>query len=526
MTYTIPEVIKKYNVASAVKQTWDDKYKEVFKYTMPQRDGYDGNDDKEADERRDTLYTSVGENSADEFVNTMQLELCPPQANWIDLEAGKAIPEEEREEKNIELEKIAEMANEFKNNSNFDIAFSEFCYDLVAGTACLLVTAGSIKQPLRFKAVPLKDFCIEEGANSEVSSVFRSFSIRRELVKYQWRELNDSDLYSGDSDKKNVNILECTYKDYATDKFVYLVIDKDAEKQLVKRVHESNPFVVLRWNKTAGEAYGRGTGMKALPDLKTLNLVKEYALRALAFNIPTFLAQQDASIDYEEFLLEAGAINVVPSTATNNPSIIPLTVATNPNIEQFHIDDLTMAIKQSMYANTLPTENTGKMTAYEVATREGTLNKNLTSVYGRLVGEFLIPLHHRIFEILESFGIVNEVLNLTERLDGYFYKVKVNSNLSNKLVASEVRAMLSGIELTTALDQTGQLTHQTIKTSALAPYLLASMGMPSKFINTKKEIQQIAQQQAEAQRQQQVQAMQDEVLTNTAMEEGKVNANK
>jgi hypothetical protein len=516
------QVIKRHNSASSIKSSWDDKYSEVFKYTMPQRDGYEGNSDSQYDDRRDTLFTSVGESSADEFVNTMQMELCPPQADWLKLEAGEAYGEE-KEKENHALSQYSKIANEYKNNSSFDIAFSEFCYDLTAGTACMLVTAGTVDKPLVFKAISLKDYCIEEGIHSEVRSVYRQFNIKRELVPHQWRELEGKNFTSGldgDASKESMEIIESCIYDYEDKVFRYQVIDKKERKELLNRVHKSNPFIVLRWNKTAGEVYGRGVGIKALADIKTLNKVKEYSLRALAFSIPTFLAQQDASVDYDEFLLEPGALNVVPSTQLNNPSIAPLQVNNNIDIEQFHMDNLAMDIKGAMYANTLPTEPTGEMTAYEVATRESTLNKNLTSVYGRLIGEFVNPVHRRIFEILDSLGLL-PVEDMVERIDGYWIKAKVNSSLYNKLKMAEAGKIVNAVQMLFGVDPTGQVVQQSLKTDTLLPYLLGIMSVPEEFISTTDEINSAKAMQAITQRQQQVQGMKDEALLEGAKAEQK-----
>ena len=41
----------------------------------------------------------------------------------------------------------------------------------------------------------------------------------------------------------------------------------------------SNPFIVYRWSKCAGEVYGRGPLQLALPAIKTANLVIELILK-------------------------------------------------------------------------------------------------------------------------------------------------------------------------------------------------------------------------------------------------------
>ena len=194
MKLTASEVSKRYNAAYTIKSSWDTEYREIFEYTMPARDGYDKavageRIDGQFQDRRENLYSSIGEQSANDFVNTMQEVLAPPMSNWIALEAGMRFEEDKRGEVNDELSKITAHANEYKNNSTFDMAFSEFCYDLFAGTACMLVLPGTPKKPLLFKAIQIREYCIEEGANGEVRGVFRKYDMKRELVPTQWPEL-------------------------------------------------------------------------------------------------------------------------------------------------------------------------------------------------------------------------------------------------------------------------------------------------------------------------------------------------
>lgn len=519
MKYNANQLLDKYTKAKGYKGVWDTKYDEVFDLTMPDRNNfYNNNNPKhnpsQAEDKRPNLYTSTGEQAADRFVNRIQSLLTPIGANWIGLEA--AAESENSDAINEQLDRISLIANTFKAGSNFDANISEFYYDLVAGTACLLVMEGDEKNPLNFKPIPINEIVIEEGVDGEVANVYRCFSMRKEIVKHQWVELNDMEIGDNSHDKeKTMELVECTYKDYDTGIFHYKVIDKKEKKFLVEREYRTNPFVVLRWSKCPGEIYGRGLGWKVKNDLKTLNLAVEYSLRALAFSIPTLLAQQDATVDYDDFLFEPGAINPVPSTANNNPSVTPLQMPLNVDIQQYNIDNLKMEIKKNMLDNTLPPDASAPRTATEIAQRAQELNVDITSVFGRLISDFLMPCVKRIIDILQKYGYVSEEFDLSQ-IDGLGFKIKINTSLAKQQTQGEVMGILNAVSMIAQFDPSGQVMQQGLKLNELLAYTLDQMGVPNRFINSPEEMKVIAQQMAKAMREQQEQALQDEVAVEGA----------
>lgn len=531
MKYSIPQICAKSTAASTTKSTWNSVYKEVFEYAMPSRDNFQkvssgSNGDPNYQDRRSELYSSAGEQAANEFVNTMQDLLCPPLSKWIDVEAGVLFPEDKREDANKELKKMCERANEYKNLSNFDIAFSEFCYDLFAGTACMLIMPGdTIYQPVIYKAIPLTEYSIEEGNDGTVSWVFREFKMKRENISQMWRELSKMEVKENELEK-DINILECTYWDKDINQWIYLVIDAANKSELLKREYKTNPFVVLRWNKAAGEPYGRGVGIAALNDMKTLNMIKWYSLRALAYNLPPLLVQEDAMLDVDQLDMTPFALNVVPNTQT---SITPLQLtATNPNLEQYKVQELQMDIKRATLGNTLPNEGNRQLTATEVNQRMLELKKNLNSVFGRLI-LFQIDMVRRIFDVM----ITTKIFKAKEKdgtgfdaseINGMIYKVKINSPVAKQLKANEAQSIMAAATMLIQLDPTGRSLNNALKLDQMGPYLMDLLGVPNQFIFDSDEIKARGEEQQQQAKVAQEQAQQSQIEAQNQIEMGKANA--
>jgi len=431
------------------------------------------------------------------------------------------LPEDDKEDVELELDKLCAVANEHKNNSSFDTAFSEFCYDVFAGTGCMLVLPSNPRTPILFKAIPIREYCIEEGANGEVVSVYRKYSMRRELINQQWGDAKEVVVKEADKER-DIELLECTYFDYDLNIWHYMVINISGQTSIVEREYKTNPFIVLRWNKCAGEPYGRGVGLTALNDIKTLNLIKEYSLRNFAFNIPPLLVQEDAMLDVESLELTPFSLNVVPDTKT---SIVPLQISTDHGIESYKVQELTMDIKRNTLGSTLPNEGSRELTATEVVARQGEMRKNLNSVFGRLINEFQIPLVRRIFDVLIETKLVkeDEKFNVA-KMNGFVFKIVVNTPISRLLQSSEAQSIMHAISYLMQIDPTGQMISKLLKTNEIGNNLMELMGVPNRFVNSIKEIEGVEKQMADQQQAQQAQAVQTDVGMANAKEMGKAEA--
>lgn len=497
MKKTAEQIIQSFDGTLAEKRKWEYLYKDVYKYMMPSREfdkttGFDAHEE---------IYSSVGEQSADKFVQRVQSILTPVGMDWINFEAGYMIDKqvEDTTPINKELAKVAEICNIMKNTSNFDTVATEFYYDLIAGTSCLLVLEGTKNSPLRFVAVPMKEFSIEEGIFGEVGAVYRAFKIKRSLVKKQWRdarfEVDDDDVKG--SPCETIDLIESCYVDYDYDLWHYTVIERATQKIIVDRTYKSNPFIILRWTKCAGEVYGRGLGLKSIKDVKTLNLITEYSLRALAFTIPVFLAQQDAAYSPEDFTLKPGAINMVPSTSTANPSITQLGVNVTHDITAYATEKMTMDIKKNMMDTTLPDDPKRGLTATEIEERARELQGNLNNSFGRILNEFMYPLAKRIIEVLQSFGYIDRSLDVRS-FNGFGYKIVITTALANQQSQTEIAQIVNALQLLFSFDPSGQLGNKVVDIEGLTPYLMEKMGVNKKFLRSKDEIIAMQQQSAQA----------------------------
>ncbi len=527
-TIDIQKIIKEFEACKQTKQSWNNKYDEIMEYLMPFKYNINHKDDKNSkdyQEKNANIISSIGANSANNFVNKMQQIITPVNTDFLGLEFADYI--DNKEEKDKELEKLAKLLNAFKNASNFDAIMPQFYYDLIAGTACLVVQGNGFREPLIFNAIPFKDYCIHEGFNGNPDGIYREITIQEKEIEFIWSDAKYE--IKNKKEDKSVNLLEVVKYNYKNNNFDYLIIDNNTKKDrsiIVRRTYKTNPFIVLRWNKVNGEIYGRGVGTVAIPEVKTLNKIIDYALRALAFAIPTYMYKDDGMIDPDTLVLEPGAMIPVPDNDTRNPYITPVNTSSNLNfdITQYNISSMEMRIKRIMLDNTIP-DDSNVRSATEVNQRVAELNVNLTSMFGRLLTEFLKPLTKRIIEVLQTFGYIPPDFDLS-RIDNYTIKVKIKTALALQANQEELTKTINAMQILGSFDPTGALISKTIKLANILPYMLRLAGVPSEFINSKEETGQKETEIAQNQRNAEVQNMQDNVDVSNAIEEGKVNAKK
>ena len=508
----VNKILKQKAKADELKSQWQSIYDEVYKYVLPFRGSAYKQDTQ--DKTNKELYTSIGENSAITFVNRMQQLLTPVNSDFIGLEANRFV-NENKEELDSQLEIISDLLNNLKNGSNFDSAISEFYFDLIAGTSCLLVQSGTVKDILKFKTIPFKEYSITEGADGKVNGVFREFKIKKEELKTLWHDVNINNI---DEKQEEFKLIEATIYDYEKLQWQYVVInDKNI---IVDRYYKNNPFIILRWNKASGEVYGRGVGLTALNDIKTLNKIMEYSLRTLAFQLPIFTATESDVFD-EDFLIEPGAINLVKSNDNTNPTIKQLQINGNNDIQQYNINLLEMKIKRTMLDNTIP-DDPNKITATEVLQRTSELNTNISSTFGRITVDFVYPLIRRMLEVIQEFGHFREFD--IDRIDGYGFKVIIKTPITRQNKQQELQDTIQAIQLLASIDPSS--INRFMKVEEMLPYLLKIAGISNSFIRSPEEVEQYDIQLQQMAMTQEQNNINNQIALSNEIEKGKENAKR
>lgn len=498
MRLSAEDVLKRHDKALTKKEDFRNLYEECYEFALPQRNLYDGYYEGKVggQKKMNRVFDSTAINSTQRFANRMQSGIFPPQRKWCRLEPGPDIPEDRKEEAQAALDIYSDKLFASLKQSNFDIAIGEFLLDLSVGTAVMMVQPGDDVNPLNFIPVPQFLVSFEEGANGQVDNVYRRMRLKGESIMRQWPDAVIPDDLQKKIDQKpteDLEFIEATVLDQKRGDYCYHVIHKESKKELVYRRMVESPWIVSRYAKVAGEIYGRGPLITALPDIKTLNKTLELLLKNASLAIAgVYTAADDGVLNPNTVKIIPGAI--IPVARNGGPqgeSLKPLPRAGDFNVSQIIMNDLRMSIKRILLDESLPPDNMSARSATEVVERMKELSQNLGSAFGRLINETMIPLVTKILRVMDERGLID----LPLKVNGLEIKVSAVAPLAMAQSMEDVQNVLQYAQI---VQQAGPQAQMTLKTDAMMDYIAEKLGIPQKIRNTQEERMMMTQQMADA----------------------------
>lgn len=475
---SVEELIKRSEVAQRKKDLFEDLYRDCYEFALPQRQLYgywEGN--SVGNKKMNRVFDSTAINSTQRFSNRLQSGIFPPQRKWCKIEPGNDIPPERKTEVQAVLDVYNEKMFSVIKQSNFDIAIGEFLLDLSVGTACMLVLPGDDIAPINFIPVPMFLVAYEEGANGQVDKVYRKMRMKGESITQQWKDAELPPSVQQRIDSKptdDVDLLEATTYDAERGDWCYHVIDSSSREEIVYRRMKSSPWVISRYMKVAGEIYGRGPLITALPDIKTLNKTLELVLKNASLAISgVYTAADDGVLNPQTVRITPGAI--IPVARNGGPqgeSLRALPRAGDFNVSQIVINDLRMNIKRILLDESLPPDNMSARSATEVVERMKELAQNLGSAFGRLINETMLPLVSRVLQVMDERGLID----LPLRVNGLEVKVTPVAPLAMAQNMEEINSVVQFLQLTQSLGNEGAL---AVKMGDLIDYFGDKLGVPA-----------------------------------------------
>ncbi len=252
----------------------------------------------------------------------------------------------------------------------------------------------------------------------------------------------------------------------------------------------TSPWIVSRYAKVAGEIYGRGPLITALPDIKTLNKTLELVLKNASLAISgVYTAADDGVLNPNTVKIVPGAI--IPVARNGGPqgeSLKALPRAGDFNVSQIIMNDLRMSIKRILLDESLPPDNMSARSATEVVERMKELSQNLGSAFGRLINETMIPLVTKILSVMDSRGMIN----LPLKVNGLEVKVSAVAPLAMAQAMEDVQNVLQYAQIAQGVGPQGQ---SMVKIDSMLEFIAEKLGIPQRILNTAEERMMIQQQQ-------------------------------
>jgi len=504
------------------RSNWEIHWQEVADYMLPRKADITLERPK-GDKRHTVIYDGTAIHSLELLASSLHGMLTSSVNRWFALRF-KETAINENDEAREWLEDVLDKMYIAISRSNFQQEVFETYFDLIAfGTSCLQIEEDK-DDIIRFSSRHIKEIYISEDAKGMVNCIYRRFKMSAKATVEKFG-IDNVSLKTINTFKKapfdDIDLVHVVkprdiYNPKKMDKqnmpFSSIYFEYDSGHIISQGGFKEFPYVVPRYLKASNELYGRSPGMNALPDVKVLNKMVEVGMKAAQKQVdPPLLVPDDSML--MPIRMSPGSINYYRSGTRDRIETLNIG-ANNPlglNMEQQRRE----AISQTFHVDQLLITENRNMTATEVVQRNEEKMRILGPVLGRLQSELLQPMIIRIFNIMLRNKLLPDApeILLNQEID-----VEYVSPMAQAQRGQELSSIVRGLELFGQIGQVAPV-NDYIDPQGLVKHLIKILGLPARMIRSDSEVEELAQQKAEAQQQQmqmQQQMAESEMARNVA----------
>ena len=482
---------------------WHDLLDDCYEYFLPNRNLFD--DFATGQKKMDRIFDSTAVEAIQQGASKLQENIAPIWGNWATfapsvsvlnmLESGDYNVSEEEIRANLEQQ--ATIVFDYINRSNFGTQFFEHALDLLIGTGTLRIDEDENEDmPIIFNAIPQKGIAFEEGPHGSIETHWRRFTVKARNLKRMWKGFKPSESIKAKIETQPDAEIEVSegvvYMPKSKTYYGCVWVTSEDRISWTQDFGASSPWVTGRYSKVAGEIRGRGPAVQALPDVRSLNKVKEFVLQKAAIDLSgMYTATDDGVTNPYNIVISPGVVIPVGSNNSSNPSIQRLDTGTNLQLAQFEMNELQNSIKRALF-NDLRDPTGPVRSATEIAIDSRELAKRIGSAFGRLQTEVLVPILKRVVYILTRRGLLQPI-----QLDGRDIEIKFLSPLAKAQDGEDIINVQQAVQF--VLQNAGPDQAKIgFKLEDFGTWVAGKTGMPAELVRSKTEKDQIIQAGAEA----------------------------
>lgn len=486
---SVEEVIALFGYAKLRRTPREPRFDQAMRFTMPGRGAFFGSDrDREIDE----VFDETAIVAVQEFASRFQAAMTPNHSRWAELVAGSDVAPAEREQVNKELDEVTETVFDVIHASNFAQESYEAFLDMSVSMGAIEVFDGDALNPIINNAVPLSQLWVLSGPYDTLDKFFRIRMMTADdlAVRYPEHRLDTSQMDALRAKKEPQPFLEAVIRDWsepATERHHKMVVWSEQNLEVYHETYEgigSCPIIGFRWAKAAGEDWGRGPTLNALPAIKTCNLVVQMILENAQMAIAgIYVADDDGVINTDTIELIPGTI--VPR-APGSRGLEAVQPSGNFNVADMVLSEMRANIKRALYNDMLGNPNKTPMSATEVSERMADLSRQIGSAFGRVWSEFCIPYLARVVYILKKRGLIE-----LPAVNGREVKVAAKSPLAQAQAQIDIQNSARLVELVSQMFGP-QLANIFIKGEDMSKYWAEKLQVPGALVRSEPEMKQLA----------------------------------
>lgn len=513
------KIIKRYEKLKGNRANWLQQWNELANYILLD-DKYSvygqmtpGGGNKTYNE----IFDATGVHSNELLAGALHSMLTNPTSFWFGMETGNTLIDADDKAREW-MQRTALLMHQTINKSNFQPEVHEMYLDLGGyGTGVLRVE----KDPeyvVNFNSRPIFECVIAENSRGLVNATYRCIKwTLRQIIQEFGEEViaklpDDLQREVKTNSEKMEDELEVVHAVYERDawdnsvpkkfRFASCYILKEKKVVLSESGYKRNPYVTPRWTKVSGEVYGRGPGMKALPDVKMLDEMARVTIQAAQLTIrPPMIGPSDGFM-YPLDLTPDGFSYYTPGT---QDEVKPLITGARVDIGLEMMADVRQRIRSAFFIDQLQLQEGPQMTATEVMQRTEEKLRHMGPILGRMQFEFLQPLLERVYDIMSEEGLIDPA---PEILAGREVKFHFTSQIVKAQKTSELENLNRAMITLAPIVQVDPSAMDNLDVDGTFRYVAKQYGLPPEVLRREDKRDEIREQRAQAQEEAQQQQRQ------------------
>lgn len=504
---TPKEVIARYDSLKGQRATWDSHWQEIAHYIFPNRADFNAKQTP-GGKRMTRVFDAAAIHDNEILAAALHGMLTNPSIEWFDLRlendmlgANKAAAEWLNVVKR-------RMLSEFSDpKAGFTTAIHEVYMEFTSfGTAVMFIGERGNLSGVLFQARPLSENCLSENADGVIDTVYRKYemTVRQVVSAFGMANVSGDTKAKYEADKYDEFVcvihaieprekFDPSKKDSLNKPWASYHVEFSAKKLLAIGGFDEFPCPSPRFSKVPGEVYGRGPGMKALPDVKTLQEINKTMLKtAQKMADPPMQVSDDGVL---------GTINSVPGGVTvtrGDSQVRPLISGANMAVAMEMIQDRRAQIRTMFYIDQLMMQQSPQMTATEVIQRTEEKLRVMGPMLGRVQTELLGPMIERVFNLMLRAG---KFPDPPANMGGMNIKIVYTSPIVKAQQQARMGAITNLISIMGPLIQANPALLDNLDGDYALRETGSALSLPPQIFNSVEEVEKIRSDRAEARKQ-------------------------
>lgn len=299
------------------------------------------------------IYDSSSEVANLEFTGDLFSYATPESQKWVEFEVGTAIPEDQVEDaKEIVEQREDRIDLAIRTSNYYDVGPTVF-QEAGIGTIGAMVERPHLNRKIEVEPVPISQLYFTVGAQG-VEDRFRKKLCFSRDIPILFPDFKPSRNLKVKLDKPDATVWVCwgwwrDYSDLAFPRWVHMakIEGEVAVEEQVIGPEGACPLLIGRFNPIPNVPYGRGPGWMMLPEIRTINALREIVLNKMETSVdPAIIYTRDGLLDLTEGLEAGMAYPAMPGTAQE---IRELGLEGNLDYGLFTLDELVKTIRRGFF---------------------------------------------------------------------------------------------------------------------------------------------------------------------------------